>query len=142
MTFTQSIRMCLGPDYFKFRGRASRSEFWWFALFMFAVEAGSMLLAPLLPMTLGAILIFVVPLILLPPNLGVTVRRFHDRNLSGWWLVIPILMYFLWVFNGPGSQFSSLISFAATLAYLAILCTPGQMTANKYGPPPADSLKI
>lgn len=33
MTFVESVKFCLTKGYAKFQGRASRSEFWWFALF-------------------------------------------------------------------------------------------------------------
>ena len=32
MSFVDSVRLCLSDNYFKFSGRASRSEFWWFYL--------------------------------------------------------------------------------------------------------------
>ena len=32
MTFAQAVRVCLKDKYCNFRGRASRSEFWWFML--------------------------------------------------------------------------------------------------------------
>ena len=136
------MEICLGPEYlFKFHGRASRSEFWWFMLFILLVQLGLALLEAILPLALMLPELFIVPILLLPANLGVTVRRFHDRNLSGWWLLLPGLMYFLWIFNGPGSQSASLLSLAASIGYLAILCMPGQPAPNKYGPPPAETLK-
>lgn len=142
MTFRQSVETCLGPEYlFKFRGRASRSEFWWFMLFILLVQCGLALLEIVLPIAIMLPILFIVPILLLPANLGVTVRRFHDRNLSGWWLLLPALMYFMWILNGPGSVFGSLLSLAATLGYLAVLCMPSQMLPNKYGPPPAEALK-
>lgn len=132
----------MGPDYFfKFRGRASRSEFWWFMLFILAIQAIMLLLQAMLPVKLVAFIQVIVPLLLFPANLGVTVRRFHDRNLSGWWLLAPILLYFFWLLGGASSQLSSLLSLAATLAYLAVLCMPSQPLPNKYGPPPAEALK-
>ncbi len=132
----------MGPDYFfKFRGRASRSEFWWFMLFILAIQAMMLLLQAMLPVKLVAFIQVIVPLLLFPANLGVTVRRFHDRNLSGWWLLAPILLYFFWLLGGASSQLSSLLSLAATLAYLAVLCMPSQPLPNKYGPPPAEALK-
>lgn len=132
----------MGPDYFfKFRGRASRSEFWWFMVFILAIQAIMLLLQAMLPVKLVSFILVIVPLLLFPANLGVTVRRFHDRNLSGWWLLAPILLYFFWLLGGASSQFSSLLSLAATLAYLAVLCMPSQPLPNKYGPPPAEALK-
>ena len=37
MGFTEAIRTCLREKYFTFKGRASRSEYWYYTLFMFLV---------------------------------------------------------------------------------------------------------
>lgn len=91
MTFAQAVRVCLKDKYCSFRGRASRSEFWWFMLCIGLINlAANTVLSPLPPKTAMG-LNFLVSLALLLPNLGVTVRRLHDRNLAGWWLLVPIL---------------------------------------------------
>ncbi|MBD5553079.1 MAG: DUF805 domain-containing protein [Desulfovibrio sp.] len=140
MTLSESVKLCLGPKYlFRFAGRASRSEFWWFMLFIFGVNLATGLLFALLPPMLSASLSLAVSLALLPANLGVTVRRFHDRNLSGWWLLLPIALLFLWLAAGGPNQepglLASGVSLAMCVCYLAILCSPGTPGPNKYGPP-------
>lgn len=141
MTFRESIRICLGPKFlFKFQGRASRPEFWWFMLFIFLVNLGTGMLFSLFPPMLGASLGLVVSLLLFPANLGVTVRRFHDRNLSGWWLLLPFLLLLLWFLSGgyaaAANPVSSAVSLAMGICYLVILCLPGTPGPNRYGPPP------
>lgn len=143
MTFTQSVRKCLGPGYlFVVRGRASRSEFWWFMLFIFLVNLAGGMLFSLFPPMLGASLSLVLSLLLLPPNLGVTVRRLHDRNLRGWWLLLPLGALAFWgLSGGVMSPVNNILNFSMSLCYLIILCLPGQPGANRFGPEPADSMK-
>lgn len=137
MTFSQSVKICLGPKYFFFfKGRASRSEFWWFACFCFLTEMAVIFLDAILPAIFAVILSIATPLLLLPAHAGVAVRRFHDRNLSGWWvlacwLASPLLM----------TGRLSLASLAISIAYVVVACLPGQFLPNKYGPPPAEDLK-
>jgi len=77
-----AIRTCL-VKFFDFRGRASRSEFWWFVT---AVAMQFLFIDSLLPeslQTLGFLLTYVV---VEPPLWAVTVRRLHDINRTGWWI--------------------------------------------------------
>ncbi len=138
MTFKQSIKDGLGLKYFfKFEGRASRSEFWWFMLFIFLVNLGTGFVFFFLPPKVGASLSLVISLVLLPPNLGVTVRRLHDRNMSGWWLLVPVGCLLLTILaGGENSLLANLCSLAMCLGYLAILCMPGQPGPNRFGNPP------
>lgn len=77
MTFSQSVRVCFAKT-IVFAGRADRSEFWWFQLFRCLV-------------TLIPLLGWLFNLMTLLPALSVTVRRLHDTNRSGWWLLPMIL---------------------------------------------------
>lgn len=143
MTFKESVKINLTSQYFfYFRGRASRSEFWWLMLFIALVNAAVSALDVILPREIGAGLSLAISLILLPPNLGVTVRRFHDRGLSGWWLLLPVLSLGGWALAGRGASIAmpgNLLSCVMCLVYLAILCLPSQPKANRFGPPPPDS---
>ncbi len=82
MTMGQSISTCLGK-YADFSGRASRSEYWYFVLFsyivVFAFDAAHL-----------SALSTLVSLGLLLPTLGAGVRRLHDTERSGWWILVPI----------------------------------------------------
>lgn len=141
MTFAQAVRVCLKEKYCCFRGRASRSEFWWFSLCIGLINlAATLLLSPLPPGT-GMGLSLLISLALLLPNLGVTVRRLHDRNLRGWWLLIPITSLLLWLPGrgapgGEGNAAASLLSLSMCLCYLAILSMPGTAGPNRFGPNP------
>ena len=91
---TQAIKTGLAKS-FQFKGRATRSEFWWFTLAAFGLFYGAewlentayasesydlILLAGNFVTALGLVLIL--------PFLSVTVRRFHDVGLSGWWVAL------------------------------------------------------
>lgn len=141
MTFTQAVRVCLKDKYCSFRGRASRSEFWWFMLCIGLINlAANIALSPLPPETAMG-LNFLVSLALLLPNLGVTVRRLHDRNLAGWWLLVPILSLLFWLLGrgapgGNAGPVSALLSLSMCICYLAILSLPGTAGPNRFGPDP------
>ncbi|SDS89138.1 Uncharacterized membrane protein YhaH, DUF805 family [Friedmanniella luteola] len=90
-----------------FSGRASRSEYWWWALISFVVSAvlqlagslatgGGLLLAGTTPaFDLRAVVRPLAPalvwsLVVLVPSIALTVRRLHDTNRSGWWYLVVL----------------------------------------------------
>ena len=94
MTFFESIRTCL-TKYAEFNGRASRSEFWWFALFITLVSAALVYV--------HQNLYYIFQIAVLLPFLAAGARRLHDIGRSGWWqlfILVPvggiILVGFLW----------------------------------------------
>ena len=94
MNFFDAIKICF-VKYTDFSGRASRSEFWLFTLFLFIVSLVLLFLDPMLageafleyddifaPLgTIFSIITFI-------PAISVTARRLHDVNRSGWWMLI------------------------------------------------------
>ena len=82
MQFQNAVKTCLNK-YLQFEGRASRSEYWW--LFLFTILA--ILAAEILGQNVGAI----VGLALMLPHLTVEVRRLHDINKSGWWVLLKLI---------------------------------------------------
>lgn len=82
MNFQQSIKLCFSK-YADFNGRASRPEYWWFALFIFLASAVLSMVSNVLP---G---IFAIATLL--PSLAVAARRLHDTERSGWWLLIGLV---------------------------------------------------
>ena len=83
---TKAIQKCL-QNYAVFQGRASRSEFWYFFIF-FLVGIN---LLNLIADALGSIF----NLAMLLPLLGAAVRRIHDRNKAGWYVLIPLFNIYL-----------------------------------------------
>lgn len=93
MELKEAVQVCF-HKYTDFNGRASRPEMWYFMLF----SLGAHLLASFLDILLfGRALTDIGPLYtltflaLILPTLAVNVRRLHDTDRSGWWL----LLYFL-----------------------------------------------
>jgi uncharacterized membrane protein YhaH (DUF805 family) len=90
MTFLESLKTCLVDKYATFSGRASRSEFWWFFLFLIIVGFVLDMLFPWAQL-IGNLFLFI-------PFLSVAVRRLHDINRSGWWQLINILPIVITIF--------------------------------------------
>ena len=93
-TFFGAIRVCLAK-YADFNGRATRSEFWWFALFVTLVTSALVYLSE----ALGSV--FLIAMLL--PFLAAGARRLYDMGKSGWWLLymlVPVggivLLGYLW----------------------------------------------
>jgi uncharacterized membrane protein YhaH (DUF805 family) len=89
--------------YVDFQGRARRSEYWYFYLVVFLASILGAILDNALGLTsaqgsgpIGAI----ISLAHIVPNIAAGVRRMHDINKSGWWLLVPIYNIFLLARNG------------------------------------------
>lgn len=81
--------------YFDFNGRARRAEFWWFVLVFIIIDIVLGVIQSVLHM--GALLTGLFALALFLPNLGVAVRRLHDINRSGWWILIGLVPIVGWI---------------------------------------------
>jgi uncharacterized membrane protein YhaH (DUF805 family) len=99
---TKAVQKCL-QNYAVFQGRASRSEFWYFFIFYVAANFLGNLIADFV----GSL----VTLGLLLPYLAVAVRRMHDRNKAGWYVLVPLFNIYL-------------------------LATPGDSGNNRFGAKP------
>src|SRR3712207_5732824 len=89
MTFPDAVRSVL-TRYADFTGRARLAEYWWFALFSVAVVVVAAIIDALIGFPLLQI---VVSLGLFIPSLAVGVRRLHDTDRSGWWLLIRLVPF-------------------------------------------------
>jgi uncharacterized membrane protein YhaH (DUF805 family) len=81
--------------YVGFSGRATRAEFWWWALFQWLVSVAAgivdSIIASSANMTTFSGLQLLVGIALLLPSLAVGVRRLHDTGRSGWWWLIALV---------------------------------------------------
>ncbi len=104
MNFSTSIATCFSK-FAIVKGRAKRSEFWWFFVFwvladlLFAV-VDSILVQNNYPYFRYGLLRIAFNLMMLFPFINVFTRRLHDTNRTGWWQLlwfsvigIPILIY-------------------------------------------------
>ncbi|SFC93087.1 DUF805 domain-containing protein [Tropicimonas isoalkanivorans] len=90
MTFQEAVRTCI-QKYVQFSGRARRPEYWWFALFNFLGSIISQMIDRLLFGPDVGVLAAIWGLALLLPSIAVGVRRLHDLEKSGWWLLIALI---------------------------------------------------
>lgn len=109
MTFLDSIETCFKKS-FQIKGRASKSEFWWFTLFYFIAIFSLVMINE----TLAIIFL----LIILPASICVTVRRLHDQGKSGFFYFISIIPY------------------VGGLILLFMCAMDGTKGKNKFGPSP------
>lgn len=91
-------------NFANFKGRASRPEYWWWFLFNF-------LIVGVISLSFGDSAGDAASLTLLLPSLAVGVRRLHDVNRKGWWILVPLVNVFFWV-------------------------QPSDPEFNRFGPPP------
>ncbi|MDP6350032.1 MAG: DUF805 domain-containing protein [Chloroflexota bacterium] len=110
----------LGPikKYAVFSGRASRAEFWLWVLSYWVVTLVLVIVGEALATGLGQIVGILHALTILIPNIAVTVRRLHDTERSGWWILI------------------SLIPIVGNIAFFIFMVLRGTDGENLYGPSP------
>ena len=159
MNFPTSVKSGFS-NYANFKGRASRSEFWWFVLFSQLIQT----VAQQVSGSTATIAWFA----LLIPGLSVHVRRLHDSGRS--------LRWFLWLATSMagaalafvglllqsaqtianldaeqlfdnGSQFWIFVMFISLISLVigsvvnfVFLVMPSDSEMNKYGPPPPPTL--
>lgn len=132
MGFFEAVKSVF-KNYANFKGRASRSEYWYFYLFNILVmffayglliggtynakliggdsAAGSAFMVVYVFIAIYYLAVFI-------PNMSVLVRRLHDTNRSGWnwlWCLLPIV---------------------GIIVLLVFLVSDSYPVENKYGAPP------
>tara|TARA_B100001057_G_scaffold434397_1_gene464020 strand:+ start:188 stop:556 length:369 start_codon:yes stop_codon:yes gene_type:complete len=112
MNFSESVSTCL-KKYFVFEGRASRSEYWWFQL----IVSPSYFISTVLENEISYFFLGIT-LFTLIPAISAGVRRLHDTNRSGFFLLI------------------SFIPFIGGIVLLFILILEGTKGKNRFGPNP------
>lgn len=113
MNFVEAIKSGFN-NYVGFSGRAARSEYWFWTLFVIIAS----IVAAILDVMLGLGLIgAIVSLALFLPGIAVSIRRLHDIDRTGWWLLIA--------FTGIG-----------LIVLLVFDCTKGTTGPNRFGSDP------
>ena len=98
----------------QFTGRAGRAEYWWFYLANLIVTA--ILLLLILAWTYLFVLAVIYGLAMIVPSIAVAIRRLHDTDRSGWWLLLGVIP----------------LGFIVLVVFYVMEGTPGP---NQYGPP-------
>lgn len=126
VSFGEAISRALA-NYCNFRGRASRSEFWWWSLFTFIIAFAFGVCQGIFIGLQGdesilskcfSYLQWVWDIAIFLPSLGLLFRRLHDIGKSGWnvlWSFLPVV---------------------GTIILIVYMCTNSQMAENKYGEVP------
>jgi uncharacterized membrane protein YhaH (DUF805 family) len=84
--------------YTVFNGRAGRPEFWWFTLANVIVDIVLAIVgAAILGASRGRALTELYGLAVLLPSLGVGIRRLHDTDRSGWWILLILIPLIGWI---------------------------------------------
>ncbi len=130
MTFMELVQTCLQLKYAGFEGRARRSEYWWFMLFVTLVMGVIETIAFSVAMVtayddsmsiVGILAVIVAGLLMLGlivPAIAVAVRRLHDLGWSGWWYL---------------AQLIPIVGGLAALAIIIGFMMRGNDGPNKYG---------
>lgn len=137
------IKKCLRL-YFNGKGRARRSEYWWWALFVVALSIVATIIDVMLTgwnqytsQPNVAILSTIVALAALSPGVSVMSRRFHDVGLSGWLVAAVVGAYVVGaVLAQSNPPMGGLIALAAGAAGLVVALLPSKPGENQYGPNP------
>jgi len=114
MGFAEAVTSCFSK-YVTFSGRAPRSEFWWYVLFVFIGSiVFSILDATMFSSGMQSVgfLGLLWTLVTLLPSISVAVRRLHDTNRSGWWywlFLVPLIGFIILIiwFASVGSSGSN-----------------------------------
>lgn len=113
-------------QYFDFKGRARRKEYWMFNLFCFIFSILLEIVGFQLGMLVGSYVLYQVltwgfVIIGVIPSISVSFRRLHDIGKSAWWLLLCLLPIIGWIW---------LIVWA---------CFDSQKGENKWGPNPKEA---
>lgn len=108
-------------NYVGFEGRARRTEYWVFALFQLLIFVVLAIISRLIG---NSILYTIYALATFLPGLAVAVRRLHDTDRSGWWLLIGLI---------------PVVGGIVLLVFMLLESTPG---TNQYGPSPKEAAGV
>ena len=122
MGFAEAIRVSLNKCFTPY-GRASRSEFWWYALFLYIIGGvlgwfGGHIESKGFEQVWLGIIFQIFSLICAISIWCATIRRLHDTGKSGW--------YSLWYF----------LPLIGWIIEVVFLCQSSQPGDNQYGPEP------
>jgi uncharacterized membrane protein YhaH (DUF805 family) len=93
MGFGQAISAGFS-NYVNFSGRACRSEYWYWVLFIILADIVAGIIDYLLGMQIVSSLFGLVTLL---PGIAVSIRRLHDLDRTGWWILLALIPLIGWI---------------------------------------------
>ena len=87
-TFANAVKS-FWTGYIDFNGRATRSQYWYGVLFVVLINFISGIL-------FGVIGQSVISAVLFLPMITLSVRRYHDVGISGWFYAVPVIVFTIW----------------------------------------------
>lgn len=140
MTFSQL--------FFGFHGRINRARYWGATGILFLIALvmtiSEIALSHFYGETVGSVAGGVIDVAMMIPNLAVSVKRLHDRNLSAWWLLVGFLAV-PFVALGLVLEFTALVAIGAVVFVAAFLWLVvqtgflrGTVGPNRFGPDPLE----
>jgi uncharacterized membrane protein YhaH (DUF805 family) len=99
MPLIENWKLVVMERYAKFDGRAGRAEFWWYVLANIILYVAALILVGIgfaIATGLGVavvVLATVLYLALIIPSIAVAIRRLHDTDKSGWWLLLGLIPF-------------------------------------------------
>lgn len=118
VSFKEAIYKAIIENYGNLSGRSSRSEYWWYALFTFALGMVISLVFFYASYKTNLIVECIINIILLIPGFGLCIRRLHDINKGGYWFLIILIPIF------------------GVIILMIWFLDPSYPKENKYGPVP------
>ena len=120
MGFGQAISTGFS-NYVNFSGRACRSEYWYWILFIVIAD----IVTGIIDAALGIQLVTsIFGLVTLLPSLAIAIRRLHDLDRTGWWILLGLIPLIGWII------------------LLIWYVTKGTDGPNRFGPDPLATLAI
>lgn len=149
LEFIVALKKVYLKNYFNFKGRAGRAEFWWPTYFFTFIFGSLVKFLNVIPL-LGVAISIIVTLAVIVPNIAVAVRRLHDVNKSGFFVLIPyaglaigVLLY-ISAFSSPYEigyfkiLLGTVFAIAGFVVYIVLTIKSSDTTENRFGPVPDD----
>ncbi len=155
MGFLEAVKTCF-KKFFTFSGRASRSEYWYFVLFLYVIYGCIVTNNGFVKALSSSIYLSMLYATCNIASLtAATVRRLHDIDKQGLWYFVVLGAVLSWFFILLSFFITILpmekenaflfiavitfISFILLIISLTLLCTKGTEGDNRFGPDPLQS---
>lgn len=104
--------------YVDFKTRSTRSQYWWWTLWMILMSIGAVIIDTMMGMGDSGPVNLILSLATLLPSIAVSIRRLHDIGRSGWWFLLVLVPIIGWI------------------VLIVFYCTKSQDEENQWGPVP------